>query len=162
MGINLGAFLSPLICGGLGDTGNPGDFKWGFLAACIGMTVSTILFVWLKDHYIVTPEGLPVGAQPNKSRETSDIDTAAEVKSEFTKNQIMLWLGIEIVLFSLFYFLNQGVIGSFIFSLSIAAPGFIISDKSLTKVEKQRIWVIYIIAFYNHKIINQEFATNWK
>lgn len=148
MGINLGAFLSPLICGGLGDTGNPADFKWGFLAACIGMTVSTILFVWLKDHYIVTPDGQPVGAQPNKSRETSDIDTVAEVKSEFTKNQIILWLGIEIILFSLFYFLNQGVIGSFIFSLSIAAPGFIISDKSLSKVEKQRIWVIYIIAFF--------------
>ncbi|NDA64674.1 MAG: MFS transporter, partial [Chitinophagia bacterium] len=29
-----------------------------------------------------------------------------------------------------------------------AAPGFIISDRSLTKIEKQRIWVIYIIAFF--------------
>src|SRR5665213_677597 len=36
MGINLGAFIAPLLCGGLGDTGNPADFKWGFLAACIG------------------------------------------------------------------------------------------------------------------------------
>jgi dipeptide/tripeptide permease len=47
-----------------------------------------------------------------------------------------------------FFFLDQGVIGSFIFSLSIAAPGFIISDRSLTKIEKQRIWVIYIVAFF--------------
>src|ERR1035437_6970730 len=29
MGINLGAFFSPLVCGTLGDTGNPADFKWG-------------------------------------------------------------------------------------------------------------------------------------
>ncbi|MES2593399.1 MAG: peptide MFS transporter [Bacteroidota bacterium] len=148
MGINLGAFLSPLICGGLGDTGNPADFKWGFLAACIGMTVSTILFVWLKNHYIVTPEGLPVGAAPNKNRETADIDTVAEAKSEFTTGQIATWIGIEIALFGLFFFLGQGVIGSFIFSLSIAAPGFIISDRSLTKIEKQRIWVIFIVAFF--------------
>ncbi len=148
MGINLGAFLSPLICGGLGDTGNPADFKWGFLAACIGMTGSSILFVWLKNHYLVTPEGLPVGATPNRNRVSADIETPAEVKSEFTNGQIFTWLGIEIVLFSLFFFLGQGVIGSFIFSLSIAAPGFIISDRSLTKIEKERIWVIFIVAFF--------------
>ena len=148
MGINLGAFFAPLVCGFLGDTGNPGDFKWGFLAACFGMILSLILFIWLKDKYIVTPEGKPIGAGPNNARETSDVDTAAEVKSEFSSSQIITWLLIEAGLFGLFFFLGQGVIGSFIFSLSIAAPGFIISDKSLTKVEKQRIWVIYIVAFF--------------
>ena len=150
MGINLGAFLSPLICGGLGDTGNPADFKYGFLAACVGMTVSTLLFVWLKNHYIVTPEGLPVGAAPNRNRAEAEaaIDKTAEGKSEFTMGQIYFWIGIEVALFSLFYFLGQGIIGSFIFSLSIAAPGFIISDRSLTLIEKQRIWVIFIVAFF--------------
>ncbi len=147
MGINLGAFLSPLICGGLGDTGNPADFKYGFLAACIGMSVSTLIFIWLKDHYIVSPEGNPIGAKP-KQIETNDINTTTEVKSEFTQKQIFTWLGIEVILYSVFFALGQGVIGSFIFSLSIAAPGFIISDKSLTKIEKQRIWVIYIVAFF--------------
>ncbi|MFO0436549.1 MAG: peptide MFS transporter, partial [Sphingobacteriaceae bacterium] len=148
MGINLGAFFSPLVCGYLGDTGDPGDFKWGFLAACFGMIISLILFISLKDKYIVTPEGEAIGAKPNKARETTDIDSTQEVKSEFTQGQILTWLGIEVALFSLFMFLGQGVIGSFIFSLSIAAPGFIISDRSLTKVEKQRIWVIYIVAFF--------------
>jgi POT family proton-dependent oligopeptide transporter len=32
--------------------------------------------------------------------------------------------------------------------LTIAAPGFIISDPTLSKVEKERIWVIYIVAFF--------------
>jgi POT family proton-dependent oligopeptide transporter len=150
MGINLGAFLSPLICGTLGDTGNPADFKWGFLAAGIGMMLSTLLFIWLKDHYIVTPEGEPIGAAPNKSRkaDTLPINTAAEVKKDFSTQQIATWAGIELGLFALFYFLDFGVIGSFIFSLTIAAPGFIISDKSLSKEERERIWVIYIIAFF--------------
>ena len=33
MGINIGAFLAPLVAGGLGDTGDPADFRWGFLSA---------------------------------------------------------------------------------------------------------------------------------
>jgi POT family proton-dependent oligopeptide transporter len=148
MGINLGAFFSPLVCGFLGDTGNPADFRWGFLAACFGMILSLILFLSLKDKYIVTPEGEAIGAVPNRKRETKDIDTTAEVKSEFTQGQIFTWIGVEVALFTLFYFLGQGIIGSFIFSLSIAAPGFIISDRSLTKIEKQRIWVIFIVAFF--------------
>lgn len=148
MGINLGAFIAPLVCGFIGDTGNPADFKWGFLAAGIGMILSLILFITLKDKYIVTPEGKAIGSAPNSTRETIDIDTVEEVKSEFTKGQIFTWLGIEVILFSLFYWMGQGVIGCFIFSLSIAAPGFIISDRSLTKIEKERIWVIYIVAFF--------------
>ncbi len=148
MGINLGAFFAPLLCGFLGDTGNPADFKWGFLAAGIGMIMSLILFILLKDKYIVTPEGEPIGTTPNSKRLPADIDTVKEVNSEFSKAQIFTWLAIEVILFTLFFFLGQGVIGSFIFSLSIAGPGFIISDKSLTKIEKERIWVIYIVAFF--------------
>lgn len=44
MGINMGAFFSPLVCGTLGDTGNISDFKYGFLAAAIGMLVNIYLF----------------------------------------------------------------------------------------------------------------------
>src|SRR5204862_4920617 len=61
MGINLGALFSPLICGGLGDTGNIHDFRWGFLAACIGMIVSTISFELLKNKHLRTSEGEPIG-----------------------------------------------------------------------------------------------------
>jgi proton-dependent oligopeptide transporter, POT family len=149
MGINLGAFFSPLVCGGLGDTGDPADFKWGFLAACIGMLISLLLFIMLKDKYIVTPDGQPIGAAPNKSRETVDVDTPKEAGETFTGKQVGLWAGIAAALFSLFFFVfDTDLIGSFIFSLSIAAPGLIISDKSLKKIEKQRIWVIYIVAFF--------------
>lgn len=157
MGINLGAFLAPLVCGILGDTGNPADFKWGFLAACIGMTVSTILFIWLKNHYIVTPEGKAIGMPPERQKNEkieSDalLDSNAggvENQKSFSSTMIATWLAIELALFFLFWFvLDQGIIGGFIFSLCIAAPGFIISDRTLSKVEKSRIWVIYIIAFF--------------
>lgn len=75
MGINLGALLSPLIVGGLGDTGNPADYMYGFLAAGIGMIIGLAIFILYKKRYIVTPEGETVGSTPShaiKCKENSE------------------------------------------------------------------------------------------
>ncbi len=64
MGINIGAFLAPLVAGGLGDTGNPEDFRWGFLAAAIGMTVGTTVFYLFKNKHIVDSDGHALGLPP--------------------------------------------------------------------------------------------------
>lgn len=155
MGINLGAFFSPIICGALGDhqdaVGNPipGDYKWGFLAACIGMLLSLVLFIWMKNKYLVSPEGKQIGVEPNTKRETPQIDTPAEAKKEFSSGLIGMWATIGAVLVVLFHFVaGFDWFGSVIFGLAIAIPGLIISDRSLTRVEKERIWVIYIAAFF--------------
>ena len=68
MGINIGAFLSPLIAGGLGDTGDPADFRWGFLAAACGMVIGTIIFQLNKDRHVVDAEGRPLGLPPSDHR----------------------------------------------------------------------------------------------
>jgi proton-dependent oligopeptide transporter, POT family len=68
MGINIGAFLAPLIAGGLGDTGNPADFRWGFLAASIGMALGTVIFWMFKDKHIIDAEGRPLGLPPAEHR----------------------------------------------------------------------------------------------
>jgi POT family proton-dependent oligopeptide transporter len=68
MGINLGAFFSPLICGTLGDTSNPADFRWGFLSACIGMLVGLALFLSLKGKYLNSYDGRPVGLKPVRKK----------------------------------------------------------------------------------------------
>ncbi len=144
MGINLGAFIAPLLCGAVGESGNPADFKWGFLLACFGMIASVLLFVSMKNHYLVTPEGKPVGGKPEPKVVSTE---SPEIK--MSSKTIGIWVGIWLGLLGLFYFLLDGdLIGSFIFSLTIAAPGFIISDPGLTKIERQRIWVIYIVAFF--------------
>jgi len=145
MGINLGAFIAPLLCGFFGDTGNPADFKWGFLLACMGMILSVILFVLLKDKYIVTPEGKAIGTAPNSSREEKKEEASAPVSMKTLGIWLAIWL---VLLVGLYFALEKDVIGAFIFSLTIAAPGYIISDPGLTKIEKQRIWVIYIVAFF--------------
>ena len=95
MGINLGALLSPIIVGGLGDTGNPADFMYGFLAAGIGMLIGMIIFIIGKKNNLVDPEGREVGVVPNHKYDP-----------EYCNNKPLTW------------------------------------------VEKQRIWVIFILAFF--------------
>lgn len=151
MGVNTGSFIAPLICGFFGDTGHPEDFKWGFLAACIGMLLGLLVFVAFKNKYLQTPTGEAIGVIPNskdekKKTETNDAD-AQPIR--FPIKIAAIWGAIWIVLFYLlFAVLDTDLFGAIIYSLAVAAPGYIISDPSLTKIERSRIWVIYIIAFF--------------
>ncbi|MBS0298686.1 MAG: peptide MFS transporter [Proteobacteria bacterium] len=145
MGINLGAFLAPLVCGSLGDTGNAADFKWGFLAACIGMIISILSFELLKNKLIVTPTGKGIGLVPQK-KILADHETQT---SAMPFVQIVAWIAAAAALFVAFYSVMElGIIGSAIFSITIIGPAAIIADKTLTTIEKQRIGVIYILAFF--------------
>ena len=146
MGINLGAFIAPLLCGYLGDTGNAADFRWGFMAACVGMIVSLILFITLKNKYLVTPTGEQIGEKPNSARE---VKSETEVAAPINYSAMGIWAAVFGGLLYLFHFqAEMDWIGSFIFALTIAAPGYIITDPTLDKIERQRIWVIYIAAFF--------------
>ena len=156
MGINVGATIAPLWCGLVGDTGNPGDFKWGFLSAGIGMLVSVTIFELLKNKYLVTYDGEQIGVLPNSAVEVEhklhtpekEIEHAAKAKPRSIL-ELLIWCAGEIALGCLFYFgAGFDLIGSAIFSLCIVLPAFIITDRSLDKTERTRIWVIYIIAFF--------------
>ena len=145
MGINLGAFIAPLVCGFFGDTGEPSDFKWGFLAACIGMMIGTILFQPMKDNYVVTPDGQPIGAVPNTAVLAKDNTQSTKLST----NQILIAAGLAVGSFLLLWqVLGFDVIGSSIYSFCIAMPTMIIIDASLSKIERDRILVIFISAFF--------------
>jgi POT family proton-dependent oligopeptide transporter len=137
MGVNLGAFFSPLICGSLGDTGNPADFKWGFLAACIGMVISLVSFELLKHKHIRGFNGEPIGTAVKKS----DLKVLAMV------------LGSIALIFFLMNF-NQLFNTDFdlifwtVTIVFIGSPFIFLTDKSLTKIERDRIIVIFILAFF--------------
>jgi proton-dependent oligopeptide transporter, POT family len=166
MGINLGAFFAPLICGALAEKI---DYRWGFFAAGVGMVAGLIVFHLLKNKYIVTASGEQIGEKPNRATkhpeatdETVPHDregmfakqndpklTAEPRKAEFTPARIITWLVIYAALWGVFMFLvGFNWISTLVFATSIAASGFIISDPNLTKVERDRIIVIYIAAFF--------------
>lgn len=151
MGINLGAFFSPLICGALAEKVH---YKWGFFAAGVGMTLGILMFELLKNKYIVTADGkqigvLPMAKEQNKEKTEEETLNPVEKKSEFTFSRIAIWVGIYIALWFIFQELaNFNTISTLVFATSITAAGFIISDPNLTKVERDRIIVIYIAAFF--------------
>jgi len=147
-GINLGALLAPIVCGSLGEQYDangsiqPAAFKYGFLAACIGMIISLIAFIILKNKFIIRPDGSAVGLAPVKTPEEK-----AGAKINITK--VMIGLATILGLYFLFnQILGMDEIAGVIFSCCIVLPALIITDGSLTKQEKDRIWVIFIIAFF--------------
>ena len=130
MGINLGAFFSPLVCGSM-------DFKWGFLAACIGMLLGLVAFVLGQKKYLISEEGKELGLP---------------VKKLDTKSILMIITSIGIIFFMLnfkqLFGSDTDIIGYFIYGAMIVMPILILTDKSLTKIEMNRIVVIFILAFF--------------
>ncbi|HEY0678802.1 MAG TPA: peptide MFS transporter [Chitinophagaceae bacterium] len=153
MGINLGAFIGPLICGAVGELYDPsGDsvrsaFKYGFLAACIAMLIGTVSFIWLKNKYVVDPDGNGLGILPNKMNVNPE-DKARETTKASLGN-LGLWVVIALGLILAFHFaIGLDWIGSFIFGVAISVCGLIVTDNSLTPTERGRVLVIFISAFF--------------
>jgi proton-dependent oligopeptide transporter, POT family len=154
MGINLGAFLGQLICPIVGDVKNATGirdihaFKWGFLAASIAMVIGTIIFYILKNKYVVTPEGRPLGGLP-KNNVNDDYEEGESQKAIFSSKALLLAVVAFFTLGLTFHFIfGQNFIYSLIYASGLSLAGLIISDTSLTKIERDRILVIYIVAFF--------------
>jgi POT family proton-dependent oligopeptide transporter len=149
MGINLGALIGNLICSILGDVKHDGvrdisAFKWGFLAAGVAMLLGVIVFKLLKDKFVVTPEGKAIGGKPLAAGHEDAIEQA-----HFTNQSIGLWSAIMLTLMCVFHYgFGQNWIYAIIYSSGISLAGLILSDKTLVKEERERIWVIYIIGFF--------------
>jgi proton-dependent oligopeptide transporter, POT family len=142
MGINAGAFFAPLICGYLGENV---DFKWGFFAAGVGMLIALVIFYFTKDKYVIDPAGKQLGTAPNKLADA----TAENSGGGFSTQQLTILVGGIITVMSILYFLLKvDFWGSLIYGMTIVAPFVVITDKSLTKVEKERLSVIILIMIF--------------
>lgn len=150
MGINVGAFLGITITPLLGDVEVNGvrdlsAFKWGFLAAGVAMLLGVAIFAFLKNKYVVTPAGEAIGARPDRNATYED----ESAQAKFSQKAIIGALVAAVALVAFFYFVGgQNIIYSFIYASGLSLAGLILTDKSLTKVETQRILVLYIIAFF--------------
>ncbi len=95
MGINLGAFLAPLVCGPLGE-----DHGWwpGFAAAGVGMTLGLLTFVFTQR--LLQGQGLPPGrpVEPGtvlRARDYVEIVLIAAVGFGFVYGAIQLWPSVQ-------------------------------------------------------------------
>jgi len=167
MGINIGAFLGQFICPFVGDVKDEvlmpdgsfnmirdvHAFKYGFLAAGIAMIIGTAIFYFLKNKYVVTPEGKPIGGMPS-GHDAADYEEGESMKAEFSTKAIIIAMVIFVGVFLVFNLNTEGenivklYIYPFIYASGVALATLILLDSTLTKVETQRIWVIYIMSFF--------------
>ncbi len=157
MGINIGGMMGPLICGFFGDTGNPADFRWAFLIGAIAMLTSLVVQKLYHDKYVLSPEGKILGQTPGSDQLTSGQLT--ESKKDLVPPPPKAALSPIVIIVGMFAFVGITIgamyldtrinylfyllSGSFIFIIFL-----IFSDKHLNREEKQRIWVLIIIAFF--------------
>ncbi len=71
VGVNIGGFLAPLICGTLGEIFG---WHWGFGAAGVGMMIGLVIYL-SGQRYLPVQLQLPRAAQPAAPRETMARDT---------------------------------------------------------------------------------------
>lgn len=152
MGVNVGSFLAPLVCGYFGETGNPNDFKWGFLIAAIVTVFTVILFETQKNKYLIGPDGKQLGIIPDAKKEQPQATkTAAQSTTHNSKKKRnYLLLGVLTIALAVFFYwcFGNDWISIGIFTACIVFPVSILLEGSLTKIERDRIFVIYIIAFF--------------
>ncbi|MET0466500.1 MAG: peptide MFS transporter [Chitinophagaceae bacterium] len=157
MGINTGGMLGPIACGFVGNTGDPADFKWAFLVGAIAMVISVIVQKIYHNKYVRNPQGQILGETPGTGAPSVDPVTgekhlAVPPPPKAMLNPVTIVLGmlcfsgvmvaamyLDTTVNYLFYLLG----GSFLFIIF-----YILSDKNLSKEERQRIWVMIIIAFF--------------
>ncbi len=140
MGINVGGAIGPLVCGLVGDTGNPADFKWAFLAGGIAMLIGVIVLAIFHNKYIVDDKGETVGLTP----------IGATKKALQPIVMVVGLLAFSFLTIGLIY--TDAKIFSYLFYLLIACIlliAFIVfSDKKLSSIEKKKIGVIFIVSFF--------------
>lgn len=140
MGINVGGAIGPFICGMVGDTGNPADFRWAFLVAGIGMSLSVVVQKLFQSRYVVTPDGAPLGEVPADSPRQFSNPLLISIGLALLS---ALMIGVLYIDAEVFSFLSYLLIGAV-----IVIAVFIFSDKTLVSAEKKKIVVIFIVSFF--------------
>lgn len=156
MGINLGAAIGPIICGTVGNTSDPADFKWAFLVGGIGMLISVIIQKLYHNKYVLSPEGKILGLTPEAEHTSGQlIPTNPQTDkpvSQLVRKPIMIIVGMlvfsGIMIGAMFLDTKLNYIPYLLIASTLFIAYTIFSDKKLTKEERNRVWVMFIIVFF--------------
>jgi POT family proton-dependent oligopeptide transporter len=145
MGINTGGMLGPFICGLVGNTGNPDDFKWAFLAGGIGMLLSVVTMKYFEKKYLVDADNNAIGITPKEMA-----NSTSPIKNQVSITVIVGLIALVAIALGLLYAHGQKIFDlSFLLLLALAVILYVIfSDKSLSKEERDRIIAIFVVSFF--------------
>ena len=140
MGINLGAFLSPLVAGKLGEQV---AWQYGFLAAGIGMLIGVVWF-FIRSETLGT-----IGMPPKVKSERNRLI----IKDWFS---ILTYVGVIVgsvlLVIGVWSSVDETVTSWIISIIAVAAAGYIgysIFNGTKGKTEWSRVGVIFVLALFN-------------
>ncbi len=153
MGINAGAFLGILLCGYIGEKVS---WSYGFGLAGIFMLLGMLQF-WFGQSILGN-----IGLTPKKAvadtplTNTNTASNSGRIGSSTIMGIIVAALiallnhffGPEVTSNSLITQINKIYMPPIVFGLVVGFVSYIITDPSLTKIEKDRVWVIIILTFF--------------
>ena len=160
MGINLGAFLSPFVCGTLRETPGLG-YHWGFAAAGVGMVLGLLVYLfgqrWVKelpeDAVYHDPDA---GTAGSKETETDHVmtekeaETAPSVWPSFSKQSpnVFRLLAVVLLVGSPLLLLVKAIsfdnfMACEIASVSLFFASWILSK--LTMASRDRVLAVYLL-----------------
>jgi len=150
MGINAGAFLGILLCGYIGEKIS---WSYGFGLAMVFMIAGAIQF-WYSSKIFGD-----IGLKPQ--HDVISDKKEAKLSEPGGSQRIITWAIIGVVIAVIIFFLTSAGDGSstlniinkrympaLLFGSVISIIGFIVTDPSLTKIEKDRVWVIVVLTFF--------------
>jgi POT family proton-dependent oligopeptide transporter len=133
MGINIGAFLTPLTCGAIGEIEG---WKYGFLTAGVGMMLGFGIFMWAQakgwfESYGFAPQEQKPMLQGLPNKWLPYLTTAVMVP--------LAWLLIK----------QNDVVDVGLAVLAILILGYLLFQSTRYEiVQRQRIWVIVILLLF--------------
>lgn len=136
MGINLGAFLAPLACGLLGELLG---WHYGFGLAGIGMVLGLIVF--LKGQHRFEPTN---GVPPNP-------ELLSKIIFPGINRERLIYIAAAIITPLIGLLVYNYHLMSFILTpfAVVVFIGLLIMSFSFEKIERERVWVILILAFFS-------------
>lgn len=124
-----------------------------FSRRCSYASRNYLIYV-IERLFLKAPDGSEIGLAPTFSASKSE-ETETE-KAEFSTQSIVISCALFISLIIGFHFLFITEVANpikdwiypVIYSAGISLAFLILRDKTLTKIERDRIWVMYFVAFF--------------
>src|ERR1051325_1272533 len=140
MGVNLGAFLGPIVCGYLAQSSGFG-WHWGFAAAGVGMVFGLIVYIMGRDKYL---PGIGVGIA---AKQQSTLNEAGILAPEAPESTLIHAAGGAVVGGGIGWLLATGSLFGLAMGLVIgAALG--ISVLGTHGEERRRVIALFIVMFF--------------
>jgi POT family proton-dependent oligopeptide transporter len=137
VGINVGAFLGPIVCGYLAQSPRYG-WHYGFAAAGVGMVLGLIAYLWGRDKYL---PGIGVSAERSGEMGMAE-GNATESGNPVVHGAVGAVLGGAVG-----YFLGAGSLLALLMGLVIGAA-LTVTVLGTQGEERKRVIALFIVVFF--------------